>query len=63
MNNIILKQGIMPDVFESETFFNEILKEHATINLNETNYEKLLLITEESINKINIKTKGGMNFG
>ena len=46
-----------------DNLFNEVLKEHATINLNETNYEKLLLITEESINKINIKIKGGMNFG
>ena len=46
-----------------DNLFNEILREHATSNLFEPDSEKLLLITEESIKKIKVKTEGGMCFG
>ena len=46
-----------------DNLFNEIIREHATINLFETDYKKLLLITEDSIKNIKVQTERGMNFG
>ena len=46
-----------------DNLFNSIVKEHAKNNVYETNYEKLKTIKENSINKVMIKYKGGMNFG
>ena len=45
-----------------DNLFNEILREHATNNLCETDENKLLLITEDSIKNIKTKTEGGMCF-
>lgn len=46
-----------------DNLFSAILREHATNNLFETDINKLLLITEKSIENIKIKTEGGMSFG
>lgn len=46
-----------------DNLFNEILREHASKNILETNIETLSLITEDSIKKIKVKTEGGMSFG
>ena len=46
-----------------DNLFDEILREHATNNIYEIDENKLLLITEESINKIKTKSEGGMYFG
>ena len=45
-----------------DNLFNEIIKEHAKINLFETGKDKLLLITEESIKNINVNIERGMCF-
>ena len=45
-----------------DNLFNEILREHATRNLLETDSEKLLLITEESIKRIKTRVEEGMSF-
>ncbi len=46
-----------------DNLFNEIIREHATLNLYETDYNKLLLITEDSIKNIKVQTERSMNFG
>ena len=45
-----------------DNLFNEILREHASNNVYETDESKLLLITENSIKNIKVKLKGGMYF-
>ena len=46
-----------------DNLFNEILREHATNNIYELDENKLLLITEETVNKIKTKKiEGGMHF-
>lgn len=46
-----------------DNLFDEILREHASNNVYETDENKLLLITEDSIKNIKVKIEGGMNFG
>ena len=46
-----------------DNLFDEIIREHASINLFETDDKKLLLITEDSIKNIKVQTERGMNFG
>lgn len=46
-----------------DNLFDEMLREHATNNVYEMDTDKLLLITEESIKNIKIKSEGGMYFG
>lgn len=46
-----------------DNLFNEIIREHATSNLFETDTEKLLEIKENTIRKIKVKKEGGMCFG
>ena len=46
-----------------DNLFNEILREHASINIYETDNEKLLLITKDSVKNIKDKNEGGMLFG
>ena len=46
-----------------DNLFNEIIREHASNNLLETDNEKLLLIKEDSIRKIKVKNEGGMSLG
>jgi len=43
--------------------FSAIIREHATIIKDETDQNKLLTITRESIDNINIKRERGMSFG
>lgn len=45
-----------------DNLFNEIIREHASNNIYETDSDKLLLITEESLKNIKEKVKGGMHF-
>ena len=46
-----------------DNLFDEIVREHATSNLFETDIEKLLEIKESTVRKIKVKTEGGMCFG
>ena len=46
-----------------DNLFDEILREHASNNLYETDDNKLLLIMGDTIKNIKIKTEGGMFFG
>ena len=46
-----------------DNLFNEVIREHATSNLLETDTDKLLIIKDDSIRKIKVKTEGGMSFG
>lgn len=46
-----------------DNLFNEIIREHASNSLLETDNEKLLLIKEDSIRKIKVKNEGGMSLG
>lgn len=46
-----------------DNLFNEIIREHASLNLHETDYDKLFTIAKESIEEIEVKTEGGMCFG
>ena len=45
-----------------DNLFDEIIREHASLNLYETDYNKLLLITENSIKNIKVQTERSMNF-
>ena len=45
-----------------DNLFDAIIREHATKNLFETDIDKLLLITRDSIKDIYIKKEGGMSF-
>jgi len=45
-----------------DNLFNEIIREHATYNIFETNTKKLLEINEETIKKIKVKEERGMCF-
>lgn len=46
-----------------DNLFNEIIREHATNNIFETDTEKLIEIKESTIKKIKVKKEGGMSFG
>lgn len=46
-----------------DNLFDEILREHASNNLYETDNDKLLLIRGKSIENIKVKNEGGMCFG
>lgn len=46
-----------------DNLFDEIIREHASNNLHENDPEKLLTITSDSIEKIKVRTEGGMSFG
>lgn len=46
-----------------DNLFDEVLREHASNNIYEIDENKLLLITEESIENIKTKLEGGMYFG
>ena len=45
-----------------DNLFNEVVREHASTNLFENNYQKLLVITDDSIRRIKVKCEKNMNF-
>ena len=51
------------EFLKTYNLFNEILREHASINIFETNVEKLTTITKDSILNIKERKEGGMLFG